>query len=410
MAGVVQRLVVVGASLAGLRAVQAARAAGFGGRVALVGDEPWAPYDRTSLAKAFLTDADPAMVALASDRELRDELEVELHLGVRAEALDPDRREVTAGGRVLAYDSLVVATGARPRLLPGTEGVRGVLALRTLADARGVRACLDSGPRVVVVGAGFIGSEVASAARARGLEVTVVEALPVPLSRSVGTVVGQLLTDLHRAAGTRLELGVGVSGVRQAGGAVTGVELSDGRVLDADLVVAGLGVTPATDWLGGSLALHADGGILCDDALATSAPGVWAAGDVAHAPQALFDGDLMRLEHWTSAAEQGSLAGRNAVSSEVDRLGGVPYFWSDWYGHRVQFVGTPRADEVRLVGEPGPGAIALYRRGERVVGALTIDRPRDVMKLRRRVADRGGWEEALEHARAKVGEPVAAGA
>ncbi|MCW2666459.1 MAG: hcaD [Frankiales bacterium] len=394
------RLVVVGASLAGLRAVEGARSAGYQGEISLVGEELWAPYDRTSLAKAYLTEQNAEMVTLISDRELRDDLGVDLHLGERAQGLDLAARDVVTDRTRIRYDALVIATGATPRQLPGTEGLRGVSTLRTLDDARDVRTAMDAGARVIIIGAGFIGSEVASAAHKRGLSVTLIEAMPTPLSRSVGPAVGEMLTDLHREAGTAVRLGVGVEQVLHANGQVTGVRLADGSVVEADLVVAGLGVTPATGWLGAAVDLHRDGGIVCDASLATSVPGIWAAGDVAHAPQALFDGELMRLEHWTNAAEQGSLAGRNAVSrQEPELLDSVPYFWSDWYGHRVQFVGTPGADEVLLVGPPGPGAIALYRRGNRVVGALTVDRQRVVMKLRRRIADAGDWDEAVTFAR-----------
>jgi NADPH-dependent 2,4-dienoyl-CoA reductase/sulfur reductase-like enzyme len=386
----VEHLVVVGASLAGVRAVEGARAAGFAGRITLLGAESELPYDRPTLSKRFLLDPAPAPVRLGD----LGALDVTLRLGEPARGLDPAARRVRVGDGTIGYDALVVATGATPRWIPGTEDLGGVTPLRTLADAATVRASLERASRVVVIGAGFIGSEVASAARKRGLETTIVEALPVPLSRSVGAEVGSLLTDLHRTAGTRLELGVGVERLLSADGHVTGVRLRDGRTLAADCVVVGVGVTPVTAWLGGAVELHADRGVLCDAALRTSQPGIWAAGDVAHVPQSLFDGDLMRLEHFTSAAEQGALAGRNAVSDAAETLVTVPYFWSDWYDHRIQFVGTPRADEVAVIGGPGPGAVALYRRGRRVVGALAIDRPRDVMKLRRRIADRAPWGEA----------------
>jgi NADPH-dependent 2,4-dienoyl-CoA reductase/sulfur reductase-like enzyme len=386
----VEHLVVVGASLAGVRAVEGARAAGFSGRITLLGAEPELPYDRPTLSKRFLLDDAPVPVRLGDVGALH----MTLRLGEPARGLDAAARRVLVGDGTIDYDALVVATGATPRCIPGTEDLAGVTPLRTLADAATVRASLETACRVVVIGAGFIGSEVASAARKRGLDTTIVEALPVPLSRSVGAEVGALLTDLHRAAGTRLELGVGVERLLSAGGHVTGVRLRDGRTLAADCVVVGVGVTPATAWLGGAVELHADGGIICDPAMRTSQPGIWAAGDVAHVPQSLFDGDLMRLEHFTSAAEQGALAGRNAVSDAAETLVTVPYFWSDWYDHRIQFVGTPRADEVAVIGGPGSGAVALYRRGRRVVGALAIDRPRDVMKLRRRIADRAPWDEA----------------
>lgn len=394
-------LVVVGASLAGLRAVEAARSAGWHGRITLVGAETHLPYDRLPLSKAYLDPTPVESLTFRSEEELLNELGVELVLGNPATGLDPAGRTLDVGDRRIGYDSLIIATGASPRNLAGAEGMAGVHPLRSIDDARSVRAALDRGARTVVVGAGFIGSEVASAARKRGLPVTIVERLPVPLVRSLGEAPGTLCADLHRAAGTDLRLGVGVRALQSARGKVTGVLLDDGELLPADLVVAGIGVSPATSWLEGSgIELHErDRGVVCDECLATSAPGVWAAGDLVHVPQALFDDDLMRLEHWTSAAEQGALAARNALAADLGfgpkPLATVPYFWSDWYDHRLQFVGTPHAEEVRVLGPNGPGAVAVYRRGDRMVGALTIDRPRDIMKLRRRIAQRGSWDEAV---------------
>jgi NADPH-dependent 2,4-dienoyl-CoA reductase/sulfur reductase-like enzyme len=394
----VERLVVVGASLAGLRAVEAARRSGFTGRIVLVGAEEHAPYDRPPLSKAFLDSEGPAWPRpFRTLDELRDDLGVEPMLGTPADGLDADARAVRVGGQAVHYDALVLTTGASPRPFPGAAGVAGVHALRTAEDARSIRTALDAGARTVVVGAGFIGSEVASAARKRGLPVTVLEALEVPLARSVGEEVGGVCADLHREAGTDLRLGVGVSGLESAAGRVTGVRLDSGEVLPADLVVLGIGVAPATAWLEHSgLRLHdRDRGVVCDATLGTGLPGVYAAGDVAHVPNPLFDGDLMRLEHWTNAAEQGAAAARHALDPASARpLSSVPYFWSDWYSRRLQFVGTPRADEVTVVSPPEAGFVALYRRADRVVGALTIDRPRDIMKLRRLVAERAAWSEA----------------
>ena len=392
----------VGASLAGLRAVETARRTGFAGAVTLVGAEEHLPYDRPPLSKGFLDPGGPDRVQpFCTEAGLRDELGVELVLGAPAEGLDTGAREVAVGGRTVAYDALVIATGAAPRPFPGTDGLAGVHSLRTAQDAVAIRDALDAGARTVVVGAGFIGSEVASAARKRGLPVTVVEAAPLPLTRSVGREVGLVCADLHRAAGTDLRLGVGVSRVESADGAVTGVRLDTGEVLPADLVVLGIGVAPATRWLEGSgVPLHErDRGVVCDATLATGVPGVYAAGDVAHVPNPLFDGQLMRLEHWTNAAEQGAAAARHALDPASARpLATVPYFWSDWYSHRIQFVGTPVADEVEVVVPADDGFVALYRRADRVVGALTVDRPRDIMKLRRRVAERGVWAEAVAFA------------
>ena len=400
-----RRLVVVGASLAGLRAVEAARRRGFGGEIVLVGAEEHPPYDRPPLSKALLTaDGPTAPPTLRTADALRDELGVELRLGSAARGLDPSERVVLVGDDEVRYDALVVATGASARTLPGGEGVRGVHELRTVEDALAVRAALDAGARTVVVGAGFIGSEVASAARGRGLPVTVVEALDVPVSRSVGPDAGTVCTDLHRSAGADLRLGTRVSSLDLDGDRVRAVVLESGEVLPADLVVVGMGATPATGWLEGSgIRLHErDRGAVCDATLSAGLPGVYAAGDVAHWPNPLFDDRLMRLEHWTNAAEQGATAAVHALGlAEPRPLASVPYFWSDWYGHRVQFVGVPSADEVLRVDPGTERALLLYRRGDRVVGALTVDRPTEIMKFRRLVAGRAPWAEALELAGAQ---------
>ncbi|MDO7867237.1 NAD(P)/FAD-dependent oxidoreductase [Nocardioides jiangxiensis] len=403
----VRRLVIVGASLAGLRAAESARRTGWDGEIVLVGAEDHLPYDRPPLSKAQLDHrTGDDLVPLRSRDEL-DGLGVTTLLGTPATGLDTDGRRVLLGDTAVAYDALVIATGATPYRLPGADGIAGVTGLRTHSDAVAVRRALDAGARTVVIGAGFIGSEIASAARKRGLPATIVERLEVPLSRSLGPEPGAICADLHRDAGTDLRLGVGVSGLESTGGRVTGVVLDDGTTVPADLVVVGIGVRPATGWLEDSpVALHdGDRGVLCTASLATSVPGIWAAGDVAHFPNVRFGGDLMRLEHWTNAAEQGALAARNALAGtgeEIAFLDTIPYFWSDWYGHRLQFVGTPRADEVVTVGPHGPGAIVLYRRGTQLAGVLTIDRPRDIMKFRRLVMEPGSWDEALFQAADRV--------
>lgn len=397
-------LVVVGASLAGLRAVETARRKGYAGRITLVGAEPHLPYDRPPLSKAFLDPGtEPAAPPFRTEEHLRDELGVDLVLGAPATGLDPSDRVVQVGEREVRYDALVIATGAAARTLPGTEDVAGVHALRTLEDARAVRAALDSGARTVVIGAGFIGSEVASGARRRGLPVTIVESLDLPLTRSVGPEAGQVCADLHRANGADLRLGTGVREVLVEDGRAAGVRLDDGTDVPAELVVAGIGVVPSTGWLRGSgIELHErDGAIVCDAVLATSLPGVYAAGDVAHWPNPLFDGQLMRLEHWTNAAEHGAAAATHALDpAAAVPVASVPYFWSDWYGHRIQFVGVPQADEVVVVAtEP---YLALYRRGARIVGALTVDRPTQIMKLRKLISQRAGWEDARAFASAQA--------
>jgi NADPH-dependent 2,4-dienoyl-CoA reductase/sulfur reductase-like enzyme len=392
-----RRLVVVGASLAGLRAVESARKAGFTGPITMIGAEEHLPYDRPPLSKAFLDGAvQPPFYR--TEEVLRAQLRIELRLGTRATGLDARQRVVQVGADEIPYDGLVVATGATPRRIPGSENLAGVHTLRTLDDARAVRAALDAGARTVVVGAGFIGSEVASAARKRDLPVTIVEALPTPLARAVGPVMGEACSALHRVHGTELRCGAAVEAL-EGSGRVERVRLADGTVLTADLVVVGVGTTPETSWLDGS-GLTVDDGIVCDETMATGLPGVFAAGDVARWYNPLF-ARHMRLEHWSSAAEQGAAAGVAAAApGGAKPYQTVPYFWSDWYDARIQFVGVPDADEVEVVlGDIDSGRfVALYRSGDRLTGALAVNKQREVMKFRALIARRATWSEALVHA------------
>ncbi len=399
----VERLVVVGASLAGLRAVEAARKTGFAGTITLIGAEPHLPYDRPPLSKEFLGAAEPGSESpipfFRSDDVFADELKVDLMLGAPATGLDVDRKVVAFGDREIGYDALVIATGSQLRTLPGTEHLDGVHGLRTLDDSLAIRAALEAGARTVVIGAGFIGSEVASSAQKRGVDVTVVEALPTPLVRATGTEMGAAIASLHDRNGTTLLCGTGVD-VVEGDGRVERVVLSDGTVIPADLVVVGIGVTPCTDWLVDS-GLVLENGVLCDETLWTGVPGVYAAGDVANWLNPMF-GVRQRMENWTAAAEQGAAAARNALDPvNAKPYETVPYFWSDWYGSRIQFVGVPESDEVLLVDGDVDGAdrwTALYRRGERLIGALTVNGQTVIMKYRRMIAQKCAWSEALEFA------------
>jgi NADPH-dependent 2,4-dienoyl-CoA reductase/sulfur reductase-like enzyme len=406
-----QNLVVVGASLAGLRAVEAARKTGFEGAITLIGSEAHLPYDRPPLSKAYLEELPagegPASTVFRTEDVLCDELGVELELGTSATGLDIEGKRVLLGERSVAYDALVIATGADARALPGSEGMDGVHTLRTLDDAVAIRRALDAGARTVVVGAGFIGSEVAAGARKRGLDVTILEALPTPLVRAVGERMGAACAALHDRNGTRLRCGVGVSGL-EGDRRVERVLLTDGSTIEADLVVVGIGAIPATGWLEGS-GLRLDNGVVCDETLWTGADRVYAAGDVARWHNPLFD-RLMRLEHWTSAAEQGAVAARNALDPESAKpYQTVPYFWSDWYDSRIQFVGVPTAGEITLVdGDPDVGGhwIALYREGDRLGGVLAVNGQNVIMKYRGLLMRKAGWDEALAFAAARRTSPV----
>jgi NADPH-dependent 2,4-dienoyl-CoA reductase/sulfur reductase-like enzyme len=402
-------LVVVGASLSGLRAVEAVRGDGFDGAVTLVGAEEHLPYDRPPLSKEHLAQNEPGD-STYREREKLDEIGVELVLGAPATALDLEARRVTVGGRELGYDALVLATGSAARALPSSvvaPDLAGVVTLRTRDDSRHLHQLLRRGtPRVTVVGAGFIGSEIAAVARGLGLEVTIVEALPTPLVRGVGERMGRALTAIHERHGTRVLTGVSLAEVR-GGDAVEAVVLEDGTVIDTDVLVVGIGAAPNTGWLESS-GLTLDDGVVADATLA-AAPGVYVAGDIARWPNALFGdvlGTTMRLEHWTAASEQGARAGRNAVDpASAQAYSTVPYFWSDWYEHRIQFVGVARSGEGRpeieievVLGEEDGRFVALYRCGDRLVGALTVDRPAEVMQYRRLLMKRASWDEGLEKA------------
>lgn len=402
----IERLVVVGASLAGLRAVEAARKAGFSGGITLIGAERHLPYDRPPLSKEFLDPDHVGEPIFRDESTLADGLGVRLMLGHPATGLDPDARAVNVGDIQVPYDKAVIATGANARTLPGCDGLAGVHRLRTLDDSRAIRSALDEGARTVVIGAGFIGSELASSAKKRGVDVTVVEALPTPLVRAAGTRMGPAIASLHERNGTVLRCGTGVKELA-GNGRVERVVLDDGTELPADLVVVGIGVAPAVDWLAGS-GLSLDDGVTCDEYLWTGLPGVYAAGDVANWPNAVL-GQRQRMENWTAAAEQGAVAVRNALDpGHAKPYMTVPYFWSDWYDLRIQHVGSPNADEVEVVEgdlDRMPSRqnrwVALYRKGDRIVGALTVEGQAEIMKYRMQIMGGGSWRDALAHAAAR---------
>ncbi|MFG3106247.1 NAD(P)/FAD-dependent oxidoreductase [Streptomyces tendae] len=391
-----RRLVVVGGSLAGFRAVEAARRAGFDGEVVLVSAEPHPPYDRPPLTKELLDpDRPPDIPAyLPGGAPAYRKLGVGLRLGEPARGLDPDARRVRVGDRELGYDALVIATGAHPRRPAALPRLPGVHVLRTVDDALAVRAALDAGARTVVVGGGFVGAEVASAARRRGLPVTVVEARATPLVRAVGERVGALCAAAHARAGTELRCGVEVVGA-EGDGRVERVRLSDGDTLPADLLVVGVGAEPATGWLAGS-GLPLRDGVVCDTTLSTGADGVFAAGDVMRWYNAAVGGET-RLEHWSSAAEGAAVAGHNAVTDGPLRaFETIPYFWSDLYGARVQFVGVPDGDRVEVLGDPDQGRFAaLYHLDGVLVGVLTVGWRPPAARFRALVRRRAGRGESL---------------
>lgn len=379
-------ITVVGASLAGLSTVRALRAEGYDGGIVVVGEERHTPYDRPPLSKDFLKGAIDAGALALGDADEYADLDVQWLLGERAVRLDPATRSVVlAGGRQVRSDGVVVATGASPRTLPGTDGLTGVHTLRTLDDAEALRAeLLDGSPRVVVIGAGFIGAEVASTARLLGLDVTVVEALDIPLERQLGREMGLVCSALHGDHGVRLLCGTGVAGLVGTG-RVTGVRLADGHVLPADVVVVGVGVRPNTDWLAGS-GVRLDDGVVCDTDCSTDVPGVVAVGDVARCPNP-FTGRHARIEHWSNATEQARTAARTLLTGvPAPAPLTAPYFWSDQYQVRIQVAGyvAPGAEPEIVEGDVDSRTFtAVYRREGIPVAVLSLNQPKFFNRVRR---------------------------
>jgi 3-phenylpropionate/trans-cinnamate dioxygenase ferredoxin reductase component len=403
-------IVIVGASLAGLRAAQAIRKAGHDGRVVVVGAERHAPYTRPPLSKELLAGEHEAdRCALPGG-----DVDVEWRLGTVATGLDLARREVVLGAERLGYDRLLIATGARPRHWPGEPiELEGVHMLRDLDDSLALRAALDARPRLAVVGAGFIGCEVAATARKRGLDVTLIDIADHPMT-ALGPAVGVRCADLHRARGVELRLGAGVDGFEGAG-RLEAVRLADGSRVEADLALVALGAIPNTDWLADS-GLELQPGVVCDATLAArDADGVFCAGDVAAWPHPMADHGIIRIEHWTNAAEQGAAAGRNLLAPPEERApyNAVPYFWSDQYDVKIQSVGLPARAERVTVLEATPEGDRLVLGGERdgrLVAAIGFNAMRRLAFYRGRLAAMPAFDEVVAAVRADekaLGDPAA---
>jgi 3-phenylpropionate/trans-cinnamate dioxygenase ferredoxin reductase subunit len=331
-----------------------------------------------------------------------DDLDLDWRLGESATGLDLAAQSVLlAGGERLRYDGLVIATGASPKRLPGTDHLDGVHTLRSLDDCEAIRAALAASPRrVAVVGAGFIGAEVAATCRGLGIEVSMIEALPVPLERGLGPAMGAVVAGLHRDHGVDVRLGVGVVLI-EGGDRVERIRLTDGTVLDVDLVVIGIGVGPNTGWLAGS-GLTIDNGVLCD-ATCAAAPGVVAAGDVARWPNHRF-GEVMRVEHWDNAIAMGTHAARTLVAgpAQAEPYVPVPWFWSDQYDRKIQLAGRAGPDDVVEVVSGSVEErrfVAFYGRAGRLVGVLGMSQPAKVMRWRALVEQAATWDAALAAAR-----------
>ncbi len=346
-------VVIVGSSVAGVRTARALRSEGYLARITLVGEEPELPYDRPPLSKQVLSGSWPAERAGLLTMQAAADAGIELRLGVPARALDPEARLVQlADGESLPYDDLVIATGASARPSPW-QAESGIFQLRTMADCRALKERFTDGATIVMIGGGFIGAETAAAARSAGCEVTVVDAVPVPMERAAGPVVGALLADVHRRNGVRTRFGVGVQSVSGRAGDLS-VTLSDGSVLRAATVVVGIGAVPNDQWLQGS-GLAIEDGVTCDAYLAAAgAAHVLAVGDVARWPHPEL-GAWVRSEHWTNAADQARCAARNIARRDArEAYQPSDYIWSDQYDWKLQLAGQrARAVAEWVIGAPG---------------------------------------------------------
>lgn len=383
-----QGVLIVGGGLAAQRCAETLRGRGYGGSVRMVCAEPDPPYDRPPLSKELL-----AGTVADSSLSYRPawwyrEKQIELLLGSPAVGLDPNTRTVRLGsGAELHYEKLLIATGSAARRLPFLDGYENVHALRTIVDARRLREELIPGARLAVVGAGFIGQEVAATARRLGVEVTMIEALPTPLQPIFGPALGHWFADLHRGEGVRLITGSMLEGARGSG-RVEELVLAGGERVACDAVVVGVGTAPATAWLEGSGLQGA--GIRTDTSGRTTVPGVFAAGDAASPFDPRF-GVHTRTEHWDAAAWQGAAVAR-AMLGEYPGTPPLPSFWSDQYGTRIQYVGhAHHADAVLVEGDPEERDFeAVFTRGGVPVAGLTVDRPRAIPSLRKRI-ENGHW-------------------
>ena len=400
-----QNIVIVGASLAGTRAAETLRSSGFTETITMVGAETQKPYDRPPLSKNYLAgDWDAERVALRKP-EVLDELNLAWKLGVAATALDTAANKVTlADGTTLSYDGLIIATGGDVRRLPQQPHIGGVHTLRTLDDATALRDEIAEGTRVVVIGAGFIGLEAAATAKKRGAVVTVLEGLEAPLIRAMGAEMGAAIGAVHERNGVSVRCNVQVASI-DGDTKVTSVSLTNGETIPADVVIVGIGVSPATTWLEGS-GLTLRDGVVCNANLNAGPKNVFVAGDVLRWPNALFadvEAD-MRVEHWTNAAEQGAVAATNLLAAMNAQpqtpYEAVPFFWSDQFDARIQCLGRPSANaRVDVVaGHPADGKwCSIYSVNDRLTAVLGVSQPKLVMPSRALLSTHTSREDALAH-------------
>ncbi|MEH3136677.1 MULTISPECIES: NAD(P)/FAD-dependent oxidoreductase [Mycolicibacterium] len=376
-------IVIVGGGLAGARTAEQLRRAEYDGPITIVSDEQHLPYDRPPLSKEVLRNADHDVVL--KPQEFYDEARITLRLGNGVTAVDTAAKTLTlADGSTLGYDELVIATGLEPKRIPSFPDLEGIRVLRSLGESAELREHASSARKAVIIGAGFIGCEVAASLRQLGVDVVIVEPQPTPLASVLGEKIGALVTRLHEAEGVQVRCGVGVDSV-SGDGKVEKVVLSDGTELDADIVVVGIGSRPVTGFLDGS-GVEVDNGVVCDSAGRTNVEHVWAIGDVASWRNEA--GHQERVEHWSNVAEQArvlvpALLGREPASAAVS----VPYFWSDQYDVKIQCLGEPAADDVvHLVSDDGRKFLAYYERDGVLTAVVGGGMPGKVMKARGKIA------------------------
>ena len=400
-----ETIVIIGASLAGVRAAETLRSNGFAGAHTIIGAETHMPYDRPPLSKNFLAgdwDADRIALRKADDFYA---LNVNWILGQPATSLNTDASSVTlANGTQVSYDGLIIATGGLVRRLPNQPDIAGVHVLRTLDDAAALRDELVEGARVVVIGAGFIGLEAAATATKRGAKVTVLEGLDAPLIRGLGPEMGAAIGAVHERNGVSIRCGVQVASI-DGDTKVSGVTLTNGEIIDADVVIVGIGVAPATQWCSES-GLTIDDGIVCDANLNAGPANVFVAGDVLRWPNGMFKDiePTMRVEHWTNAAEQGAVAAQNLLAAlrnePMQPYSAVPFFWSDQFDARIQFLGRAFATSTVdvVAGSVADGRwCAMFSTNDRLTGVLGVSMPKLVMPSRAMLSTYTSRYDALQH-------------
>lgn len=372
----------MGGGLAAARTAEQLRRSEYAGPITIVSDEDHLPYDRPPLSKEVLrSETDDVTLKPA---EFYDENDITVLLGKAARSLDTAEQTVTlSDDTVLSYDELVIATGLVPKRIPSFPNLDGIHVLRSFDESLALRQHAAAARHAVVIGAGFIGCEVAASLRGLGVDVVLVEPQPSPLASVLGEQIGSLVARLHRAEGVNVRCGVGVDQVRGAE-KVEKVVLSDGTELDADLVVVGIGSHPATGWLEGT-GIEIDNGVVCDAVGRASAPHVWAIGDVASWRNTV--GHQVRVEHWSNVADQARALVPAMLGQDAPAAVSVPYFWSDQYDVKIQCLGEPEADDiVHVVEDDGRKFLAFYERDGVVAGVVGGGMPGKVMKSRAKIA------------------------